>query len=481
MWEKFLEILTSNRAAGGRSVNVTVAAESGLATEATQLQVLDAVQNIEITAENINLDVDGVETLIAETNDILNDQTTQLNNIDTQTDTIIANQTNGTQKTQIVDSAGASVENKVSTVNSTTTPLNTLATFTGTGEDVLTYNSVVVACYTDYAGTLYVDFSTDGTNWDSTLSYLVAAATNEVHRITITRRYFRVRFYNSSASNQTYLRLQSILGNQTALNQSLNSNVQQDADAMNVRPTDFHYEVAMGRRTGNTTWNKFGYNGDIDVGTETIWSAGGTFTRLTAASTLSVVSTSASDGVAGTGAQNIIIYGVNANFDAITEVVVMNGLTPVITTNSFFGVNRMSVYVTGSSDSNVGVITATATGGGATLQGHMPAAEGTSQQAIFFSQAGHTLLMDWLFINVNKTGGSSPRITVRGWVYSFVSTAKYLVFYDVIDTSIENHIELIPSQPFIVGEKSILYFEATTDVNNSTASCRFSFIETKNI
>ena len=363
--------------------------------------------------------------------------------------------------------------------NSTTTPLGAGETFTGVGVDVSQYPSVTLAIKTDTSGTCYIEFSPDRSNWDSSLSFSITGGVNEVHRISITRKYFRVRIVNGAAS-QSYLRAQVLIGEQTSLSMNLNNAIQQDSDAMVTRPTDYHYEVATGRRTGSTTWNKFGYNGDIDIGTETIWSNGGTFVRLTSAQTLSVVSTSANDVNASTGAWNVIIYGISSSREAVIEVVPMNGTTPVITTNTYWGVNRIAVYNTGSSDANVGIITATGTTDG-TVQGHMPAGEGTTQQAFFFTQAGHTSLMDWLFVNVNKTtGGGTPRITIKGWVYSYVSTAKYLVFYDVIDTSVENHIELTPSQPFVVGEKSILYFEATTNVNDSTVSCRFSFIEVKN-
>lgn len=240
---------------------------------------------------------------------------------------------------------------------------------------------------------------------------------------------------------------------------------------------DYRYEVAMGNVTNATTWNKFGYNEDIDAAApEVLWSTGGSFTRLTTDRTLSVVSTDAQDGVAGTGATNVIIYGIDANRAAQTVVVTMNGTTPVVTTETWLGVNRISVYLCGSEESNVGKITATATTD-LTVQGEVPIGEGTTQQAIFFTQAGHTALVDWLHINVNKLSGSSPKVTIKGWVYSFVSEAKYEVFRDVIDTSIENNTDLLPSQPFVIGEKSILWFEMETDTNNTVASCRFSLIE----
>jgi hypothetical protein len=128
-----------------------------------------------------------------------------------------------------------SQKNKVSTANSSTATLNAGLTFTGAAEDVLQYESVVMACKTDQAGTLYIDFSPDGTNWDSTLSFAVAAATNEVHRITVTRRYCRVRFTNTSISNQTYFRLQTTFGTFKTLTSSLNSTIQPDADGLITR------------------------------------------------------------------------------------------------------------------------------------------------------------------------------------------------------------------------------------------------------
>lgn len=241
---------------------------------------------------------------------------------------------------------------------------------------------------------------------------------------------------------------------------------------------NYNYKVALGKVSGAVTWNKFGYNDDVDTGdAEVIWSVGGAFTRLTTASTLQVVSTSASDTSAGTGARSVIIYGINGSYTAVTEVVTLNGITPVATTNSYLGVNRVAIYLSGSGGKNAGAINVTATTGGST-QAQIPLGEGTTQQAFFFTQANKTALLDWLVINCNKLSGSSPKVTIRGWVVSQVSGSRYEVFRHLLDTSIRNTIEYRPSQPFIVGEKSLIYFEASTDTNNTVITLRFSLIET---
>lgn len=129
--------------------------------------------------------------------------------------------------------------------NNTTALLGAGATWTGTGEDVSAYGSVVVATKSDLAGTLYMEFSPDGTNWDSSLSFTVAAAVNEVHRLSVTRRYYRAR-YTNTAGTQAYFRLQSLFGAQAPLTSALNSTVQTDADSLVTR------SVLMGQTDGGS-------------------------------------------------------------------------------------------------------------------------------------------------------------------------------------------------------------------------------------
>lgn len=144
--------------------------------------------------------------------------------------------------------------------NTTNTALNAGATFTGAATDVSQYASIVVSAKTDQDGVLTMQFSVDGTNWDSVLTTNVAASTNEVHRLSVTKQYFRVEFNNSSASNQTYLRLQSLLGSQTAITSSLNTVIQQDADALTTRTIDPELVIAQSLFQGYSIVNKVGRN-----------------------------------------------------------------------------------------------------------------------------------------------------------------------------------------------------------------------------
>lgn len=358
---------------------------------------------------------------------------------------------------------------KVLDLNSTSTALSAAGVYTGTWQDVSAYDSVVVAVKTDVDGSYQVQFSPDGTNADSTLTrYYKSALPEPPHRFTITRRYVRVVYTNGS-SDQSYMRLQTLVGQKTPLNVPLDAVASQDYDATMVRPSDYHNEVALGIRQGSSLWNKFGYNNDVDTGTETIWEPGGLFVAPTSAQTLTIVSTSTDDDVGGSGCQSVIVYGVDGNYDFQTEVVELDGTTPVVTSNTWLGVNRVAAYL----GANVGRIVATATTD-TTVQASIPATEGTTQQCIFFVPRKHTALGRGVLLNVNKLSGASPKVTVVCWVTSLVSNARYNVFQYTIDTAVENHLIFDPIFPFPVGEKSLIEWRATTNTDNTVVNLRFS-------
>lgn len=365
----------------------------------------------------------------------------------------------------------------VSTDNSSSTLVSNGGNFTGEWEDVTAYDSVVVSVSTDQDGYYEIQFSPDGTNTDSTLTrYYRTAQFNVPHRFTITRKYFRVRFFNDSGSDQTYLRLQTMYGSKADLNIPVDATMAQDYDAISVRPTDFTTESALGRRQGTTTWNKFGYNRDVDTASaEVVAEFGGTFQFLTAGETINIVSSSTDDiDTTGTGVRKLVIYGIDENWDEVIEVVNMNGTTTVTTSSSWIGINRATIFQSGSSDSNVGKITITASSSGYTMA-TMPATEGTTQQCILYVPRNHQFLATWLRLSgVKSSGGGSPSITFNGYVYSAVVDSQFLVFEEEIDTGVREVAEISPNEPFIVGEKSILWFTADTSANNTSVRGRFS-------
>lgn len=145
---------------------------------------------------------------------------------------IKANQTNATQKTQLVDGSGnviASTGNAlnvniasgnpssvVSTNNSTASTLLSGAVFTGTGEDVSAYSEMRVSVFANIASAtdgLSLQQSSDNTNWDVVDTYTVAAATagqGKTYVVPRQEKFFRA-VYTNGGTNQTTFRLQTIL------------------------------------------------------------------------------------------------------------------------------------------------------------------------------------------------------------------------------------------------------------------------------
>jgi len=128
----------------------------------------------------------------------------------------------------------------LSTSNNSTTPLNTGATFTGAAEQN-NFPDVYVSCITDQAGTLFFDFSNDGTNWNvlPPAGFTLVAGVHEAHKALKAGRYFRARVVNTSGSNQTYLRLYTYFGQFNQLTSPLNFAPSDDSDAVTSKSVLF--------------------------------------------------------------------------------------------------------------------------------------------------------------------------------------------------------------------------------------------------
>ena len=128
----------------------------------------------------------------------------------------------------------------LSTSNNSTTPLAAGDTFTGTAEQN-NFPDVYISCITDQAGTLFFDFSNDGTNWNvfPPAGFTLVAGVQEAHKALKAGRYFRARVTNTSGSNQTYLRLYTYFGQFDQLTSPLNFAPSGDSDAVTSKSVLF--------------------------------------------------------------------------------------------------------------------------------------------------------------------------------------------------------------------------------------------------
>lgn len=103
---------------------------------------------------------------------------------------------------------------------------------------------------------------------------------------------------------------------------------------------------------------KFGFNPDVNGTDETIWSQGGLYSYLSSATTLYISSSSTADDVGSTGATNVTVEGLDANYDEVSVTVDLDGQNGVQlgSASNWIRVNRIVVNTAGSGGANAGVL-----------------------------------------------------------------------------------------------------------------------------
>ena len=148
------------------------------------------------------------------------------------------------------------------------------------------------------------------------------------------------------------------------------------------RNEPFDLQVGRGQITGHQSVFLFGFSASItNAAFIPAWENTAAYTYPASAVAMSIVSTSASDTTV-----DIIVVGLDINYNVITETVRLTGTTPVVTTTLFFRVNQLDVLP--NSPNPVGVITAK--NGGVTY-GQIAVDTGQSNMSVYTGPAGDTL------------------------------------------------------------------------------------------
>lgn len=198
---------------------------------------MDANRNLKISIEADNVGIGGGTEYTAGT-DTYSEATTKVKMAGAVRNDVLAslaNTDNELAPLQVDANGGlyATLSGIQSSGNTSTTPLGSGATYTGTGE-LNQYPDVMISCQTDNTGTLYFDFSVDGSNWSTfpVSGFSVASGVHEFHTALKGGRYFRVRLVNDAGA-QSYLRLYTYYGHFSKLpNAPLNQTIGSDSDSV---------------------------------------------------------------------------------------------------------------------------------------------------------------------------------------------------------------------------------------------------------
>jgi hypothetical protein len=209
---------------------------------------------------------------------------------------------------------------------------------------------------------------------------------------------------------------------------------------------DFQVEVSRGI-AGYSHINKFGKNADIDQATdpEDIWDKGGLWVAPTAARLHALVSTSGNDKgtpAAGTGARTVEVQGLNEDWDYTTETVILDGVTPVNTDNTYWRIFRMIVLTAGSGGVNAGTITATAAVD-TTITAQINIGNNQTMMAIYTVPNERTGHMNSFYASVLAATPAGTQVTFQLWARDAENAGAWQLKHEVAlvsdATSYANH------------------------------------------
>lgn len=209
-------------------------------------------------------------------------------------------------------------------------------------------------------------------------------------------------------------------------------------------------EISAGNVLDVVFSNVVGHNEDIDTAStpEDVWLRGGVYTgHSTQTETVDVFSSDAADTSAGTGARTVRIEGLQSTTAETftTEDIIMNGTTPVVSSNSWYRITMVHVLTAGSGAENAGIITVRHTTTTANIFCEIEIGLNQSQLAVFtipFNRSGFITSIDLSLVRASGAAGSCE-ITVRVRESGGVYRTRYITDVSTSSSVVKNFIGYI--------------------------------------
>lgn len=245
-------------------------------------------------------------------------------------------------------------------------------------------------------------------------------------------------------------------------------------DVSRTTSGDYLNDVSKGIVSGREVLNFAGLNSNFNIGTTDLWEQGGQLVYLASEETMNYASTDANDTLLGSGARRLFVSGVNDAGEEVSEVIEMNGLTPVAGSVPMAVINFMFVLadVGGVGAANVGTITATASTS-ATVQCVIRIQAGISKHGFYRIPAGKNAIIKGIELNGSKTsGGTNPLLRFNIFARFGPTTPWISIFERALDAAKES--SLNPPQPLsgVLSAGADIRLSCTTDQNSSFAYLR---------
>ena len=242
----------------------------------------------------------------------------------------------------------------------------------------------------------------------------------------------------------------------------------------------FELQVARGQITMHRSFCQFGANGAVGTSLETVWVGSSLYTFPAAAAATTISSSSADDASAGTGARTVLVEGLNASYEAVSESASLNGQTGVTLTNQYLRVNKVTVLTAGSGGTSAGSIyvgTGTVnTGVPANIINRTGSSSNESESAFYTVPAGYTAFITrFTMSSANSTANTFTRFILR--IRPYGGVFGYKAIYNIPGNGIY---ECEAAYPLAVPEKTDLDILSLTSADSAYASTQLQIVLIKN-
>lgn len=351
------------------------------------------------------------------------------------------------------------------TVNSSQEELGAGAEFTGEWVRLDNFVKILVTVNTDQVSAnlgLVAEFTADPTadpvdvtSDARTVSFNVATGLfGGTYVFNVPKSFYRIRYING-ATAQSYFLVQSILkkivdGEQITTPLSV-IKTQQTSNAVRI-VSDLKKDIAMGLVEYNKNFNVNGTRFQGVTDNETILTSitSETYQWPTSAQRVRVkAGGSTSDIVYGSGAKAVMVYGLDSNYDEISEVLYTAGASASAwTTKTFLRVNSVVTVASGSLKTNAGLLVIENESDHFELSAMCPGF-GRALSCVFTTSRQYSCVISRIMFMAD----SDHSVTFRGYFRDYATGTNYIInampgLRGPVESTQQNYIKFNPRTDF---------------------------------
>jgi len=175
-------------------------------------------------------------------------------------------------------------------------------------------------------------------------------------------------------------------------------------------------DLSQGELQGASFIDKFGYNGQVGTGYETVWSGSNIYTYIETAGTAVVTSSNTSDDNGGT----VLVQGLDADYNEVSETLTIGGAAGTV---EFHRVHRASLATANTGDTNSGTVTITVDTKSAAI---IDPGYGQTLMALYTIPKGKTGFLFQIDIGNSKQTELEAKIVVRNGASGVWNTKSFI-------------------------------------------------------